>query len=270
MHFAIIVSNRDPAGRTIKNALLEKGFAQTEEHYDGFPVLQLQQTRLYTLQSEPVFFAGCDNLPCDFLIFATRHQSKKGTPALCAHAVGNWGTAELGGKENQLGVAPALYLKRAVQLLEEKNTVGYDVFQEATHHGPLSTKPILFIEIGSSVKEYESIEAGMIIADTIIELLSFISAAEKIAIGIGGLRHTPSFKKIQLQSSIAIGHICPKYNLPYLTKDMLLQAIKRTSPNAELILLDWKGLGEEKERIKAMVDDVAQDKILQVMKTQEF
>ncbi len=252
MRFSIIVSEKDPAGMTIKGALEER----------NIPVI--------TVKKESVSFDACDTLDTDFLIFATKHQSKKGVPSLCTHAVGNWGIAELGGKEKTLGIAPAHYLKRALQLLEEKNALGWEVFQEATHHGPFSRKPILFLEIGSTEKEYCNKAAGRIIADVILELLSFQPHRYIPALGIGGLHHTPNFKKIQLQTEIAIGHVCPKYNLQFLSKDMLIQAMDKTDPQAQIILLDWKGLGSEKERIKKIVDDVVLERKIKIMKTNDF
>ncbi|MBI4440676.1 hypothetical protein HY639_00770 [Candidatus Woesearchaeota archaeon] len=266
MQFAIIVSASDPAGQTIKKALCTLGFAATDECYHSYPVLQWQGTKLYTVAKESVFFEECDTVAADFFIFATKHQSKAGVPSLCTHAVGNWGNAELGGAPVQLGVAPAQYLKRAVQLLEEKNTIGYEVFQEATHHGPASKRPLLFIEIGSSDKEYHATDAGRIIAETVIDLLSWKPHTVKTAVGIGGLHHTPSFKKIQLSSDIALGHICPKYNLAHLNRVMLEQALVRTQPKAELVVLDWKGLGEQKERIKGIVAELG----VPVLRTQNF
>lgn len=252
MQFSVIISEKDPAGMNIKTALEER------------------KIRVHTTKQESVHFEECDKLPADFLIFATKHQSKKGLPALCAHAVGNWGIAELGGKENLLGIAPTLYLKRAVQLLEEKNSLRWEVFQEATHHGPYSKKPILFIEIGSAEKEYNNKEAGRIVAEVILELLSYAPHRCIPAIGIGGLHHTPNFKKIQLQTDIAIGHVCPKYNLPFLTKEMIMQALDKTMPKAELIILDWKGLGGEKERIKKLVDEIVVERGIKVMRTSVF
>ena len=65
-----------------------------------------------------------------------------------------------------------------------------------------------------------------------------------------------NFKKIQLQSDIAIGHVCPKYNLPNLDKEMILQALEKTTPKANLIIVDWKGMGEHKERIVNILNEI--------------
>lgn len=252
MHFSVIVSEKDPAGMNIKKALEERNID------------------IITTKQDTIYFDECNTLASDLLIFATKHQSKKGVPSLCVHAVGNWGIAALGGKEKQLGIAPAGYIKRTLQFLEEKNTLGWEVFQEATHHGPWSEKPVLFVEIGSTLAEYQNKDAGRILADVIQELHSYIPHHCIPAIGIGGLHHTPNFKKIQLLTDIAIGHVCPKYNLQFLTKDIIIQTIDKTQPKAEVIILDWKGLGSEKERIRNMVDEIVHEYKIKVMRTQDF
>ena len=37
--------------------------------------------------------------------------------------------------------------------------------------------------------------------------------------------------------------------LPYLTEEILIEAIEKTQEKVDFILLDWKGLGTEKTRI---------------------
>ena len=270
MKFAIIVSEKDKAAMNIKSALTGTYFKPTKEFFEDQVIFEYGETKLYTIKSDSVSFETSDKIDADFIIFATKHQSKAGTPSLSAHVVGNWGSAELGGKPKTLGIADSQFVKRALQLLEEKNLSGFESVQEATHHGPNSTKPLLFIEIGSSDKEYANSEAGRIIAETIIELLTFKPKDGISAVGIGGLHHTPNFKKIQINTDIAVGHICPKYALDSLNKEMLLQAIEKTIPKPQLIILDWKGLGEHKERIRQLAEEVSKELNLKVMKTHDF
>ena len=52
-----------------------------------------------------------------------------------------------------------------------------------------------------------------------------------------------------LKSDIAVGHICPKHNLETLDEEMLNQMLEKTLPKPEFVMLDWKGLGKEKQRI---------------------
>ena len=57
--------------------------------------------------------------------------------------------------------------------------------------------------------------------------------------GIGGLHYANNFNKRILDSDIAIGHICPKYALENLDKEMILQGMSKTVPKADFVLLDW-------------------------------
>ena len=58
-----------------------------------------------------------------------------------------------------------------------------------------------------------------------------------------------------LSTDYAVGHICAKYNLENLDIELVRQAMEKTIPNASLVLLDWKGLGKEKERIVKMLEE---------------
>jgi len=178
--------------------------------------------------------------------------------SLTVHAPGNWGKAEMGGKDGELCTAAATMIKQGLKelttMVRDKN-LDFDVIQEATHHGPYIEKPCMFIEIGSSEKDYQNEEAGKIIAATIMEIINSQNNI-KTAVGIGGVHHTPNFKDIQVSSEVAIGHVCPKYMLAELNAERLAQAIEKTWPSkAELVVVDWKGLGEHKARILKLLEE---------------
>ena len=58
--------------------------------------------------------------------------------------------------------------------------------------------------------------------------------------------------KVMLKSEYAIGHICAKYNLDILDIDLVKQAMEKS--NSKFVLLDWKGLGKEKQRILEILE----------------
>jgi len=252
--FAIVVSVQDIAGMNIREQLL-KQFVATSESYQGTPVYKLKNIKLYTTKLDSI---NCENIDeeinPELILFATKHKSVSGTPSLSVHAPGNWGAAKLGGLPGQVCIAPALYLKKAFQLLSKTDTT-YQITLEATHHGPfLSKKPCFFIEIGSTEREWSDPVAGKIIANTIIQTLTLPLLQSPVpCIGLGGGHYAPYFNKIQLQTKYAIGHIVPKYAIDNLSQELLKQAIERTSPKAELVLLDWKGLGPRKQEIMGWI-----------------
>lgn len=248
MEIAVVISKQDKAGMNIASCLDEKGI----KHY-------LREERSI----------DCENIDqeinADMFIFATKHESKAGVNSLSVHAPGNFGEALLGGKSKELCISPSSYFKKGLIELEKRKLEGFEVVQEVTHHGPFLEKPCMFIEIGSNEEAWLNKEAGKIIAEVIEILLNWEKEEYRTAVGIGGLHHTPKFKKIILNSDIAIGHVCPKYNLENLDENMLNQMIERNVNRADLIILDWKGLGKEKARIKKLIEKTG----LEVKRTKE-
>src|SRR3989338_1769436 len=109
-------------------------------------------------------------LETDFFIFASKHRSEKETKSLSVHALWNWAIAELGGKDYQLCIAPALYLRKAILLLEKFN------------------------KIGSTEHQWKDVEAAKVIAKAILALISEEVEEKPVIMGIGGLHTTPNFK----------------------------------------------------------------------------
>ncbi|MFA5141804.1 MAG: D-aminoacyl-tRNA deacylase [Candidatus Woesearchaeota archaeon] len=251
MKIAIIISKKDTAGMNI-NA-----------HLKDLP----DYVSIHLQDNESINCEELDrNIRADLFIFATKHKSATSIPSLSVHTQGNWNIAEYGGKDHTLAPSPALYLKEALKELEKVNPGGFEIIQECTHHGPDIGKPSMFIEIGSTEVEWILDKPAVIIAKVIKHLCETKPKICRTAIGIGGPHHTPNFKKIQLEQDIAIGHVCPKYMLEHLTKELIQQALEKTNPKADLILLDWKGLGEHKESIKQMCDELK----IETKKTQDF
>ena len=269
--YAIIVSEQDPAGLNIKECLLELYDFKEGGVFDSYPVYSLGEgVKLYTLQCGSVFAEDLDKkIPADFFIFATRHQSKEGVHSLSCHAPGNWNKAEYGGKEKEVCVAPALMLKKAYIEMKKfsEEVPEHNITLECTHHGPYLEKPAMFIEIGSTEEHWGNRQAGEVIAHTIIKLVdgSEISG-QRAAFGIGGPHYCNNFNKVLERTDIALGHVCPKYMLEYLDEEMIEQAISKTKEKVDFVLLDWKGLGKEKERIKGILEKIG----IEVMRTDQI
>ncbi len=237
MEFAIIISEKDPAGITIKEFL--------PKNLD-----------VHLVEKESIYNENIDKkIKADFFIFATKHESKTKLPAFSVHCPGNWSKAEMGGKDNILNLSSSLLQFKALKYLN-KNNPKYELILEATHHGPFLEKPCFFIEIGSSLKEWQDKEAASLISQTIVHVIKDKTENTKTAIGIGGLHHGPNFVKYSLRNNVAISHICPKYALQFLNKNMLQQAISKTLEKVNYVLLDWKGLGKEKDRIKELLKGI--------------
>jgi len=249
MKFAIICSKKDLAGKNIFKQL--KKYPKLNCH-----LIEEDSIHAENLHEKPEIREK------DFVIFASKHASKEKRKTLSIHAPGNFGKAEFGGKEGKLCPTSALFLKHLFQVLNKhakKENIDYEVTLEATHHGPYIEKPCCFIEIGSSLSEWQDEKAGEVIAGTIEKAVGSFDFKEaerkwKSAVLLGGGHYNQAGNKIILRTAYAIGHICPKYMLQYLNKNLINQTINKTTPIPEVVLLDWKGLGKYKKKIVDLLE----------------
>lgn len=261
MQAAIISSKKDTAGMNIKDSLLDLfNFKETEEKFDSNPVFELEENdkiKLYATESVQIHAENIDKkINADLFLFASRHSASSGLKTLSCHPIGNFGKAEFGGKEGKLCIAPASFLKNAlIELNKYGNEIQHEVTLEATHHGPFVEKPIMFIELGSDEENWKNKEAANIIAKTIIKILkNGENKYYESVFVIGGSHYNYIANKVMLKTNYAVGHICPKHNLEALNESLIKEAMEKTIPKAKFVLLDWKGLGKEKQRILSILE----------------
>lgn len=242
-NYLIVASKLDKAGINITTQLSQFG------NYN-----------FYLVDKEAIYTENLDKSrinECDFVIFASKHESEKGNKTISIHAPGNWNKAELGGMSERVCKTSALFQKQLFEKLkkniDEFQLKDYELSLECTHHGPLIDRPCLFVEIGATELEWKDRRAGFIVAKAISEtMIEFKeNPFNEIAIGIGGPHYCPNFNKIQLNSNVALSHIIPQYALP-LTEEMVQEAIGGTEEDMDLIILDWKGLGNAEQRAQVM------------------
>jgi len=247
MRFAIAYSKLDKAGVNIVEQLKKLSFLPQ------IPIIELKKETIYSDDLSEKKFPELRNI--DFIVFASRHKSKKGNPSLSLHAPGNWRGADYGGKEGKICKTSAFVLKYLFQELnknaQEQKLEDYGVTLEVTHHGPLIEKPCCFIELGSSEKQWSEELPAKVLAKTILSLQDYKPGNWIPCIGIGGPHYCPNFNKIQLNSEYAISHIIPEYSLP-LTSSMLEEAEQKTIEHVKSIITDWKGCGKSEERQKVI------------------
>jgi D-aminoacyl-tRNA deacylase len=254
----VIVASDDLASRTLATALINRhGFESTGVGLLGKPVYQKGSFLLY-------FFEGTIVRPPDLdsyfnpraYIFLSRHSSGAGTPALTAHTVGNFSEeAELGGRPKELGrVDPDLLKNYMVALSSRKGMAkGYEVTIEATHHGPTSlSKPVLFVEIGSNERNWGDSEAAGVVADSLMESLTERRAWSKVALGFGGTHYPEKFSGLLLDGDVALSFVAPRYVLGSVDERTMGEMLAKTSVPVRYAALDWKGLGEHKQKISGL------------------
>jgi len=256
---AIIVSTKDIAGINIKDRLISLyGFKETTETFHGNAVHMKDGIKLYTTDNETIYSDGIDEeIEGDLIIFATRHQSASAKKSFTVHAPGNWSKAEAGGRDKTLCTALPAMMKEALKKMANMNTSDeFEVAQECTHHGPAINKPCMFIEIGSSEAEWKRSDAGELIAKTINQIITNPVKRCKSVFLIGGMHYSHAAINIMLKSDLSVGHICPKYMVANLDAALIKQAIEKNGDNFDKVVLDWKGIGPEKQNLVKILDEI--------------
>ena len=206
----------------------------------------------------------------DAYIFATTHTSQSGKPSFCVHVPGNWAKAGLGGRDNELCTAPVYWMRKAfLEVIKASEGTRYEPIMEVTHHGPYLEKPCFFMEIGSGEETWNDKDAGKRMAEAIFNTVTGdITGDEENpdilpAIGVGGIHNAPVLSKYVVRNQIALGHIMAKYSLEHFSKEKILQAMEKTLPEAKLVVVDWKGLGEYKAKVRETLNEMQQEGIIE-------
>ena len=198
----------------------------------------------------------------DVFVFLSKHRSHSSIPTLTCHFTGNFSADNsYGGNPRQIAISyPSLqkgYLK-AITASAKKKVPEYEVVIEATHHGPTSlNKPVLFVELGSSEKQWADENAAAVICDTLIDILhNGFERCKKVGIALGGTHYPKKFNKLLLESKFGLAAVASKHNLQAIDEEMLNQMIQKSIENVTHIVLDSKGLGKEKDRIFKIVEKI--------------
>jgi D-aminoacyl-tRNA deacylase len=235
VRIALVHSLQDPGGKNIRDCL-DQLLSGTGRH--PFP---LERHDLIFLETDGRLIEqdGLDrSVQADLLIFISRHASIEPIPVLTTHVTGNIGAADLGGKPGSVAVASPGWMHAVLHGLARHAPPGYRVSYEVTHHGPSDLEtPSLFVEIGSTEKEWTDRSAGTAAAQAILEaepgdILSVL--------GIGGNHYARRETEIALRSQTAFGHIVHTRDTGLVGTEMLDLLAQRG--RAEAVFIDRKAL----------------------------
>ena len=255
----IVATTSDLASRTLADAMVtEQGFASTGIGLLGKPVYQRGSLLLS-------FFEGPIVSPPDLdsyfnpqaYVFLSRHSAESGIPSLTAHTPGNFSSEALaGGAGRELGRGDAGLLKDYMMALwkRRERVPSYEITLEATHHGPTSlSKPVMFVELGSSERNWGDRGAAAVVAESLVDALTHRNLWGKVAIGFGGTHYPKKFNEAVAEGDLAVSFIAPKYALEHVDDKMVGQMIQRTNAPVRYALIDWKGLGPHKDKVMKLV-----------------
>ena len=258
-----VASTEDTAGMNIAKQLIDRhNFEKLSETFHNNPVytktLHTKETKLLLVSTDIVNTQFLDDLfSPDLFVFLSRHSSASGIPTLSVHTTGNLGAAKFGGKPRKVSIAPASAMKNALSemaKLKDEKGLDYEVSYECTHHGPSLDAPAMFVEVGSSPKQWSDVKAAEVVADAAVAAVSDGPICP-VALGIGGPHYNRKFTKLALEDRWAFGHMIPKYALSDVDAEIIQQCVEGTVGTVDSAVLDWKGIkSEHKSKIVAALE----------------
>ncbi len=191
----------------------------------------------------------------DGFIFLSKHAAQSGELALTCHSTGNFTAAQFGGNDRQVAI-PHPHLQKAYMRKLEQNKKMFSDFQiiiEATHHGPTAlSKPTIFIEIGTTEKQWIDDSLCSSVAKLVLETMSEPIPKSPIAICFGSTHYPEKFTKELIHGDHALGTVIPKHSLEHLDEELFSHIISQNK-EAKTALLDWTGLGTHKQKVLDML-----------------
>ena len=175
----------------------------------------------------------------EVVIFASRHRAESRIPTLTVHPIGNYSSAEFGGRPRTLCPAAPHHMTAALRALDRNaKGLGFNVSFETTHHGPSVDSPTFYIEIGS----YEELWTREDAADAIAESILTASPRESpVVMCVGGGHYAPRFTDIALSKEVSVGHMAANYALSSLDDEMIMQ-MSAKSAGARKVYFHKKGM----------------------------
>ena len=195
----------------------------------------------------------------DEVVFMSRHKAASGIPTLTVHPIGNYKTADFGGRDGTLVRSSPKSMSQALRLISRYNDTDlYKVSFEVTHHGPYLETPTYFIEIGSDETHWGDEHAAEILGKVIEDVDDKEDYVQ--AIGVGGGHYAPRFTEMVLGYRIDIGHMVPGYQLDGMDDDTILDYLRKASEatnSTKCVYLHKKAFKKsEQHRIEGLIDSL--------------
>lgn len=247
----LVAYQSDPAGSNMASYMIQDMRKQGDiYHGKNFDLVVI---------STPAISADWieEKYPYDSYVFLSKHASESGTLALTCHSTGNFSEAQFGGFPRQIAIPhPHLQKSYMKHLWAKRNNFSkFEITIEATHHGPTAlNKPALFIEIGTTQKEWNDKNLCENVAKIIVEEVCKEPEKHKVAICFGGTHYPQKFNKELIEGEFALGTIAPKHALDNLD-DILFSHILDRNREAKYALVDWRGLGKNKQKVVNLIQN---------------
>ena len=279
---ALVFSEIDEAGKGIATYIRDANRASEMKVPQSTEAYFLKDLNAYLLgfQADVVEFDFLDNIVPDvrFYIFLSRHSASSGIKSLTTHHTGNpTGNARFGGNPFELSISNPplawLFLKGLKERSESMGLKDFRVTYEVTHHGPTNlTKPLTFIEIGSSLAEWKFARAHEVVGDVVIDSLKNLLLGREVdcipSTGYGGPHYADRFTYRALSLNECYGHIISRYalkdlkNSGKLLENVVRQSLLKSSVKIRRAVI----LKKVSAMIREKIEEVCRDLGVEVIK----
>jgi D-aminoacyl-tRNA deacylase len=247
----VVCSDKDAASVNITEHLLRLGEWQPACEFGGAPAKRLGDSVIVTIPVHHLYYDNIDDrvekalgTRPSLVIFASRHKSASNMRTLTIHPIGNFGKAEMGGRDRTLVPAAPHDMTFALrELVKRGGGLKYQISFEATHHGPYLETPTFYIEIGSDEEAWKDREAGRVIAQTIFQVLTAKVPENPIAVGVGGGHYVPRMTDVAREKRISFGHMLPSYAFETGVQPEMLENLLMATPGAQNVYFHRKAIG---------------------------
>ena len=246
----LVAYSDDPAGYNMAK-FLSKGMEKDGDLYRGkyYDLLVINTPAISADWLE-------EQYNYDGFVFLSKHAAESGVLALTCHSTGNFSEAKFGGNDRQVAIPHPDLQKTYLQRLWQ-NRSKFSEFQitiEATHHGPTALKkPTIFIEIGTTEKQWTDESLCQSVATLIHDVMISEIPSNPMAICFGGTHYSDKFTHELLEGKFALGTVIPKHALDELDEE-LFEHIMQQNKMATTALLDWAGLGPHKQKVVDLLE----------------
>ncbi len=242
----IVASEADEASVTIRRALLEEGGWSQAGTFQGLPAHRRGGDLLVTIPGLHLELDHADGLVTKELgvqprsvVYISKHASESARRSFTVHPIGNWDSADFGGRPGELVPAAPAEMTAALRALRKlAPREGYEVTFEATHHGPYLSTPTFFIEVGSDLAAWREIANGRVIARA---LAAPPTPSDPVIVGVGGGHYVPRMTDLAVGRQVAVGHMIPSYALRGPVASLLERALAAT-PGASALYIHRKAV----------------------------
>ena len=253
-HPIIVGSKADRASLNIVQTLITQlGFIRLSNELA--PTYTNGKAKLVIIERECIYAEAAD-IPAggSTIIFASKHVSARGRPALTVHATGNLASkAEFGGIAGEVSFVEPFRIGNALRALTResaRNNRNIEITMEATHHGPTSfPSPVCFVEIGSGIDEWTDPTLGRIAAQAVLAATDDTFTTAPNAVGFGGTHYSAKHTMTSIEGRYQVGHIVSRYAFEDgISESTLRETFAKTVGGCETAIVDWKGLNGDGRR----------------------